>query len=87
MDVTNEELKVLIEQLIEDLKVNTEINKELMLLLKTNNGHTKDIYDYVSVQLSPSQQAKDFLINVGANLVGNSITVPTIVNGKAIFGQ
>lgn len=71
--VTNDEL-------MDAIKENTEINKELLKLLKQNNLHTKAVYDFVEVSLSPEQQTKDFLLNVGANLLGNSITVPTLVN-------
>ena len=93
-DITNSELLKRIEVLEKDLSENTRINetlmtlltentkqnRELLELLRQNNKHTSDIHDYITVQLSPEQQVKNFLLNVGANLAGNTITVPNIVN-------
>ena len=75
-DITN---LVLLENLSRAIEENTAINRELLELLKTNNKHTENINDYVTVQLSAEQQAKDFLINTAANLVGNAIQVPTLI--------
>lgn len=95
-DITNTELRELLLQLQSELQKNTlineelrmlikdtkELNKEMSIMLKENNHQTKAVYDYVQVQLSPEQELRDFLINTGANLVGNAIAVPTLINLK-----
>ena len=66
-------------QLHQELKENQEI---LIELLKINNKHTKEVYNATIKDKSPEQQAKDFLLNVAANLAGNAVAVPTILNMK-----
>lgn len=78
----NNELKLLLLNLTEDLIENTAINKELLDLLKDNNNKTDKIHSYVEVELSTSQQLKDFGFNVLANIAGNAIATPTIINLK-----
>lgn len=84
-DISNDELKVLVEQLSKDLAENTAINKELLELLRINNKHTDEVWRYVNVELSPEQQWKNFGANIAANLIGNSITVPTIIDTRPLF--
>ena len=58
-------------------------NQELLIeLLRINNKHTKQVYEATIKDKSPEQQAKDFLLNVAANLAGNAVSVPTIINMK-----
>ncbi len=80
MSTTNDELKELLITLMEKLDENTQIERELLELLKQNNADTAKISDYVSVELTTEQQIKGFLINVGANIVGNSVRTPQIIN-------
>lgn len=79
-NVTNEEILAALEE-------NTEINKELLKLLKQNNIHTKEIYEYTTVQLSTEQQIKDFGINIAANLIGNSVTMPNIIDLQNLINK
>lgn len=78
-DISNEELRILIEKLSKDLEENTAINKELLELLKINNARTNDVWRYVNVELSPEQQWKNFGYNIAANLVANTIESPTLI--------
>lgn len=84
-DISNDELKVLVEQLSKDLAENTAINKELLELLRVNNKHTDEVWKYVNIELSTEQQWKNFGANIAANLIGNSIAVPTIIDTRPLF--
>lgn len=70
-----EEYKMLHQELKENQKL-------LIELLSINNKHTKHIYEATVKDKSPEQQAKDFLLNVAANLAGNAVSVPTLINMK-----
>ena len=59
-----------------------ETQELLIELLRINNKHTKQFYEATIKDKSPEQQAKDFLLNVAANLAGNAVSVPTIINMK-----
>lgn len=67
-------------QLISLVQSNTDYNRQLLELLKLNNSHTKDIHDYITVELSTEQQLKDFGLNIAANLIGNTVDMPTVIN-------
>lgn len=86
---TTQQINDLKNELIEIRKEYNELhaelkrNQELLIeLLKTNNNHTKKVYEATVKDKSAEQQTKDFLMNVAANLVGNTIGVPNIINVK-----
>lgn len=72
-----------IEKQLVDLKKEVNENEQLLIeLLKTNNKQTKHIYEATIKDKSSEQQAKDFLMNVVANIAGNTIATPTLLNIK-----
>lgn len=77
-----DENAAIINKLLQLLYDNTEYSKKLLELLEKNNIQTKDIHDYITVELSTEQQLKDFGLNIAANLLGNTVSVPTIINLK-----
>lgn len=66
-------------KLHEELKENQEL---LIQLLKMNNSHTKHIYEATIKDKSAEQQLKDFAMNIAANIAGNAVCVPTLINLK-----
>lgn len=79
-NTTNDDLKILIETLIKELRENTETNNKLVAMLEENNAMTRNIHDYVGVELSATQQWKNFGYNVLANIAASTVNTPTIVD-------
>lgn len=75
MEVSNAEL-------MEALKENTELTKQLLELLKINNKKTIELHESVMAELTPEAQLKAFGYNTLANVIGNTVAVPTIINFK-----
>lgn len=57
-----------------------ENEKLLLELLKKNNNDTEKIHRAIIEDKSMEQQTKDFLLNVAANLAGNAIRTPVIID-------
>lgn len=86
METTYSEIMEMLNNISNDINVlKKEINENeslLLELLKANNDHTKKIYEATVEDKSTSQQLKDFGMNVLANIAGNAISTPTIINLK-----
>lgn len=67
-------------ELIDLIKENTDISNELAEMLKKNINETELIKGELEASLTPEQMAKDFGLNVLANIAGNAIKVPTFLN-------
>lgn len=86
MEDVHKDIQILIEELRENTKMtnflrteldeNTEINKKLYAMLSENNEQTKFLYERKQVELTGGQMAKDFGLNIGANIIGNLFTPP-----------
>lgn len=80
-DVINKLNLILTE--INTLKNEVNQNESLLIkLLEVNNKHTKKIYDVTIQDKSSEQQLKDFGMNILANIAGNAVTVPQLINFK-----
>lgn len=84
LDLLNE-----IKSLREDLtKVISEVNeneKLLLELLRKNNHDTEKIHKAIVEDKSAEQQTKDFLLNIAANIAGNAIKTPVVVDVSNMF--
>lgn len=79
LEITNQ-LKN-IEDELKNLKIEVNENETLLIsLLKLNNKHTEHIYNASIKDKSSEQQLKDFSLNVLANIAGNSIKSPILIN-------
>lgn len=70
-----------IDNLIRALDENTAITKKVYSMLESNNRETDYIYKEMKVSMTASQQWKNFLLGVLANLVADFIAV------KELFGM
>lgn len=76
--------------LLSDIKKQLDLLKDevnqnekfLIELLTINNKETNHIYKATIKDKSTEQQAKDFLLNLAANIAGNAVSVPQIINLK-----
>lgn len=55
---------------------------EIESLLHKNTKSTFNSEQMLTVQLSAEQMWKDFGINIAANVVGNTVGIPTLINLK-----
>lgn len=79
------EIKLLRSEITQVIREINENEKLLLDLLKKNNHDTEFIQKAIVEDKSAEQQTKDFLINVAANLVGNTIKTPTLFNTENLI--
>lgn len=71
-----------IDALTAALEKNTAMTAELLKELRRNNYCTEFIFDKMKVSLSSSQQAKDFAMNLLANLLADIIAIDDLTGRR-----
>lgn len=86
LDLLNE-IKSLREDLTKLIRETNENEQLLLELLKKNNHDTERIQKAIIEDKSTEQQAKDFLLNIAANIAGNAIRTPVVIDASNIFNK